>query len=165
MEEDEIRQLQEENRSLKEEKESGDRGLEETKAKIAERDAAFGPVKDEMERARVELTERNAEVERLNESTATLNENLARAVNAYREEVVRANPGLTLELVGGETVDEVNASLEKAKGVVELVRKSLESGMAEDRVPAGAPPRTAPDLSSLTPVEKIKYAIGGNSNR
>jgi len=165
LEESDLIQLQEENRCLREEKETGDRELEETRARLDERDAAFAPVKEELEKVRNELAGRDAEIEKLNEDTAALGDGLARAVNAYREEVIRATPGLTPELVGGETVEEVNASLEKAKGVIESVRKSLEAGRAEGKVPAGAPPRTVPDLSSLSPAEKIKYAIGGNSSR
>lgn len=165
MDENEIRQLQEENRCLKEERDAGARELEDARARLAERDSAFGPVKKELEKVKGELAGRDAEMEKLKEGTAGLSESLARAVNAYREEVIRATPGLTHDLVSGETVEEVNASLEKAKGVIESVRKSLEDKREEGRVPAGAPPRSTPDLSSLSPAEKIKYAIGGNSNR
>jgi len=109
-----------------------------------------------------ELAARDSQLQTLGETAAALGASLARAVAAYKGMVVRANPGLTPELISGETVDEVDASLERAKGIIASVRKSLQAEYAGARVPAGAPPRTPPDLSSLSPIEKIKHAIGGN---
>ncbi|MDD5509536.1 MAG: hypothetical protein PHI12_01805 [Dehalococcoidales bacterium] len=119
-------------------------------------------VSGETEQLKGELAAKNSEIQTLGETAAALGASLARAVTAYKGMVVRANPGLTPELISGETVDEVDASLERARGIIASVRKSLETEYAGARVPAGAPPRTHPDLSSLSPIEKIKHAIGGN---
>ena len=108
-------------------------------------------------------TAKDAELKTLGETSSALGDSLTRAITAYKGLVIQASPGLTPELITGETVDEVNASLEKARGVIEAVRKSLEAEWVGAKVPAGAPPRTPPDLSALSPIEKIKHAIGGNS--
>ena len=162
MDENEIRAIQEENETLRGEKEAAAE-LEQLKSQLTERDAAFNPLREEMEQLKDELIAKDTELKTLGETTSTLGDSLTQAIPAYKGRVIQANPGLTPELITGETVDEVNASLEKAKGVIEAVRKSLEAERAGAKVPAGAPPRTPPDLSSLSPIEKIKHAIGGNS--
>ena len=163
MDENEIKAIQEENETLKGEKEAAAAELEQLKGQLAERDAAFSPLREELEQLKGELTAKDTELKTLGETTSTLGDSLTQAMTAYKGLVIQASPGLTPELITGETVDEVNASLEKAKGVIEAVRKSLEGERVGAKVPAGAPPRTPPDLSSLSPIEKIKHAIGGNS--
>ena len=46
-----------------------------------------------------------------------------------------------------------------AQGVVEKVKKALEARLLRERVPAGAPHRATPELSSLSPREKIAYGL------
>ena len=46
------------------------------------------------------------------------------------------------------------------KALVTKVKQGLEIEISLARVPAGAPERTLPDLSALSPREKIQYAIG-----
>jgi hypothetical protein len=65
------------------------------------------------------------------------------------------------ELITGDTIESINESLKKAKTLVSQVRQGLETEIAGAKIPAGAPPRTPPDLSALSPREKIQYAIGG----
>jgi chromosome segregation ATPase len=163
VDENEIRAIQEENETLKGEKEAATAELEQLKGRLTERDAAFTPLREEMEQLKDDFIVKGTELKALGETTSTLGDSLTEAITAYKGLVIQANPGLTSELITGETVDKVNASLEKAKGVIEAVRKSLEAERAGAKVPAGAPPRTPPDLSSLSPIEKIKHAIGGNT--
>jgi len=40
----------------------------------------------------------------------------------------------------------------------------MEEEVSKARIPAGAPQRVPPDLSALSPREKIQYAIGGSSS-
>ncbi len=99
------------------------------------------------------------------ESDVTLSEakqSLANAVVAYKAVVVQANPYITEELITGNTIDELNQSVEKAKTLIAQVRTSIEAEIASGKVPAGAPARTPPDLSALSPREKIQYAIKGS---
>lgn len=91
----------------------------------------------------------------------TANQSLAGAVASYRAVVVRANPEVIEELIDGETIASVDESLEKAKALVSKVRQGIEAEISMAKVPVGAPERTSPDLSALSPREKIRYAIGG----
>ncbi len=97
----------------------------------------------------------------LEERLTTLNNSLAKAVASYKAMVVQANPEVIEELISGDTVESINESLEKAKDLVSRVRQGVEAEISLAKVPAGAPERTSPDLSALSPREKIQYAIGG----
>ena len=97
----------------------------------------------------------------LEEKLETANRSLAEAVASYRAIVVQANPEVIEELIEGETITSVDESLEKAKALVSKVRQGVEAEISLAKVPVGAPERTSPDLSTLSPQEKIRYAIGG----
>ncbi len=92
----------------------------------------------------------------------SLNDELKNVVVAYKVVVVQANPYIPEELITGNTMDELNQSVEKAKTLIAQVRTSIEAESASGKVPAGAPARTPPDLSALSPREKIQYAIKGS---
>ena len=89
----------------------------------------------------------------------SLNDSLSQAVSAYKTAVAQANPTIPGELITGDTIEAVDQSLESAKSLVSAVRASIEAEIAAGKVPAGAPARTPPDLSALSPREKIQYAI------
>ena len=115
-----------------------------------------------------ELTKANARIIELepaladkDSEMATLKQSLAEAVASYKTMVVQANPQVFEELITGDTIEAINDSLEKAKTLVSRVRQGLEAEITAGKVPAGAPERTPPDLSALSPREKINYAIGG----
>jgi hypothetical protein len=93
------------------------------------------------------------------EEAALLKGALAAAVAKYREAMLSRLPQIPEELVRGETVDEIDASLELATQLVSRVRQQLEAEESSRAVPAGAPPRTTPDLSALAPSEKIAYGL------
>ncbi len=96
----------------------------------------------------------------LEERVKTLNNSLAEALASYRAMVVKANPEVIEELIGGDNIEAINESLKKAKTLVSKVRQGLEAEISLAKVPAGAPGRTSPDISALSPREKIQYAIG-----
>lgn len=95
---------------------------------------------------------------------STLKDSLSGAVTKYRAAVLAGMPDVPEDLVKGTTIEEIDASLETARGIIAKVRQQLESEAEAKRVPAGAPPRTPQDLSALTPAEKIAYALGRNTN-
>ena len=99
-----------------------------------------------------------------NDNLNKLNERLSQAAASYKALVIQSNPDVPEELVTGDSIEAINNSLASAKELVSKVRKSMETEISLARVPAGAPERTAPDLSSLSPREKIQYAIGGPSS-
>ena len=118
----------------------------------------------ELERA---VAEKEAEIARLKDGAAemekkaaSLGESLSKAVAGYREAVVLANPEVLAELIAGDSIELIDASLARGKELVSKVKRGVEAAFSQMRVPAGAPERTAPDLSALSAREKIQYAIG-----
>ena len=95
------------------------------------------------------------------EKLSTISHSLAEAVASYRALVAQSNPEVLEELITGDTIEAINESLEKAKTLASRVRQGLEAEITAGKVPAGAPIRTPPNLSALSPREKINYAIGG----
>ena len=96
------------------------------------------------------------------ETLVEVRNSLAEAVASYRALVAEANPDIPDELITGDSIATVAQSLASARNLVSSVKKGLEAEIARTRVPAGAPQRTPPDLSALSPREKIQIAIGGN---
>ena len=90
---------------------------------------------------------------------AVLKGSLSGAVAKYRAALLATAPEIPTELVKGESIDEIDASLEQARGIVSKVRQQLEADAEANKVPAGAPERTPQDLSALSPAEKIAYAL------
>jgi len=104
------------------------------------------------------VTLKQGTVESVEKATA-LQESLNLAVSAYKTAVAQTNPAVPGELITGDTIEAVDQSLESTKSLVSTVRASIEAEIASGKVPAGAPARSAPDLESLSPREKIQYAI------
>jgi chromosome segregation ATPase len=85
------------------------------------------------------------------------------AAERYRDLVVKTEPALPAELIAGDTVDAVDAAVESARAMVGRVRSHLEAQAHAARVPAGAPPRSSPDLSAMTPEQKIRHGLARRS--
>ena len=96
---------------------------------------------------------------RIKELTDSFND----AVSAYKGVVAAANPAVPVHLITGDTIEAVDAALVSASALVTQVRTTIEAEIAAGKVPAGAPPRTAPDLSALTAREKIAHAVANKS--
>ena len=94
---------------------------------------------------------------------STLKDSLSGAVAKYRAALLAGMPDVPDDLVKGTTIEEIDSSLETARGIIAKVRQQLESEAEAKRVPAGAPQRTPQDLSALTPAEKIAYALSRSS--
>ena len=108
-----------------------------------------------------EVADRDNQLEALGQAMAESDRALAQAVSAHLTSVVRANPDVPDELITGDTIEAIDRSLENARSLISRVKQGLEAEASRTRVPAGAPQRMPPDLSALTPREKINYAIGG----
>ena len=128
---------------------SRDRQVSRLEQAIADKDSQINNLKQS-------LTESDEQQKRLSDS-------LAQAVASYRSLVISANPEVPEELITGDTIEAINQSLIKAKKLVSQVRQGLEAEAMQARFPSGAPVRTPPDLSALSPKEKIQYAMGGVS--
>ena len=154
---DEVEEAVSEVDGLKLEKESLTRELKSRDAAIARLEKALADKDGEMTTMKQALDNSKRMLDEIGKS-------LPQAVSAYRELAVQANPGLLAEMVKGNTIEEINESLKSARAIVEKVRQEMDTEAARVRVPAGAPQRIPPDLSALSPREKIQYAIGGSSS-
>ena len=123
-------------------------------ARIAELEEALADKDGDIAALEQLKTEREGEL-------STLNSSLNEAIASYRTMVIQTNPEVMEELISGDNIEAINESLEKAKSLISRVRQGLETEISLTRVPAGAPERRSPDLSALSPSEKIQYAIGG----
>ena len=81
------------------------------------------------------------------------------AVTAYKKLAVSSNPLFSAELITGNTIAEVDASMQKINDLAGLVRSKIEADIKSVSVPAGAPERSGPDTSGLSPREKIKQGL------
>ena len=81
------------------------------------------------------------------------------AVCAYRKLAVSASPLYSDDIISGSSVEEIDTSIKKVNGLVKKMRSSLEAELKDLTIPAGAPERSAPDLSGLSPREKIKQGL------
>ncbi|MBI4186055.1 MAG: hypothetical protein HY530_00925 [Chloroflexi bacterium] len=121
---------------------------------IAEREQALGL-------AHARIADLEQEVAGLNQRLTAASDSLFQAIAGYKALVIKSNPGVLEEMVTGDTIAEIDASLEKTRAIIARVKQGLEAELALARVPAGAPQRAPLDLSALSSREKIKYAIGG----
>jgi hypothetical protein len=113
----------------------------------------------ELEQLQAQLTQLETQRVAYETQVVMLKGNLTQAVGKYRTRLLAESPEVPEELVRGDTPEEVDASFAAARQVVERIRQKLETQTSAERVPAGAPARGLPDLSSLSPAEKIAYGL------
>lgn len=145
---DEVEILKRQNEELIRELKDRDATILKLEQERADRDSEIAALKQAMKDTE----------DRINE----INDNLAQAVAAYKERVIQGNPGVPADMIAGETVEEIDESLEKALVLIEKVRQEIEAEASKMRIPGGAPQRKPIDLSGLSAREKIRYAIGGS---
>ena len=122
---------------------------------VAEADTLRDDVRAAGEAASAAAAESSALRDQLGEAERRMRTSAER----YRDLVVRTEPALPAELIAGDTVEDVDASVEAARAMVSRVRSHIEAQAQAARVPAGAPPRSAPDLGALSPEQKIRYGL------
>lgn len=86
------------------------------------------------------------------------------AVARYRDAALAAEPDLPADLISGETLEEVDASLAAARRTVAQIRQRLaeEAETAESFArgfPAGAPARLGPSTEGMSAAEKIARGL------
>lgn len=84
---------------------------------------------------------------------------LRTAAERYRDLVVRTEPELPPEMITGEDIDAIEASAAAAREMVERVRSRIGQVRNVPRIPAGSPQRGAPDVSALSPEQKIRLGL------
>ncbi len=82
------------------------------------------------------------------------------AVARYREAMLAAEPDLPPEMVRGESIEEVDASIVAARTMVARVRERVEARRPSERgFPAGAPARESSPPGHLTARQKIAAGL------
>lgn len=156
MSNEELTQVQEELASTQAEFEQLQVAAADREARAAQLETQLSELREEMAQTRGRAQAREQE---LGEQARALEGQVQSAAQRYRELALEQAPELPAELVAGETVEEVDAALQRARETVSKVRGHLESQAQADRVPVGAPPRSEPDLSALSAEEKIRYGL------
>ena len=130
-------------------------------ARITELEGLLAQKEEELSLANTRIAELEQALAELDTKLTDTTNALSQAIASYKAVVIKSKPGVIEELITGDNIEEIDASLERAKTLIVRVRKGLEEEVAATRVPAGAPQRVPLDLSTLSPREKIQYAIGG----
>jgi len=90
---------------------------------------------------------------------AQVKEAKGQALAKYLDVVRLANPAIPQDIIAGDTIEEIDTSVEKGKAIVESVKKAMEAEASQAKVPAGAPTRGEISPEGLTPREKIAAGI------
>lgn len=130
--------------------------LEETLAQLREEQSQLSA---SLHEAESQLAARDEEMVTLRQEVEALRASLKAAASKYRHALLASQPEVPPDLVNGETVEEVDQQLEAALRMIAQLRGHLESQAQALRVPSGAPARRAPDLSALSPGEKIVHGL------
>jgi septal ring factor EnvC (AmiA/AmiB activator) len=130
--------------------------LEETLAQLREEHSQLSA---SLLEAQTQLAARDEELAAVRQEAEALQASLKAAAGKYRDALLASRPEVPPDLVAGETVEEVDRQLEGALRMVTQLRSHLESQAQAQRVPTGAPARRAPDLSALSPGEKIVHGL------
>ena len=141
----ELESLRRENQQLWEQVESAGSIVARLEETMTQRDAEIAALREAGEAARREST--------------GLSGSLMEAVRTYRDLVLQTEPGLPSDMVVGGTIAEIIEAADKARAVVDGVRRAIEAENTRNHVSAGAPARSAPDVSALSSREKIRFAL------
>jgi hypothetical protein len=83
-------------------------------------------------------------------------------LDAVRELVLRAHPEVVPELIGGETIEALLASVEPAEAAWRRLAERIERPPAAPAVPAGGARPAAVDPDRLPASEKIRRGLARN---
>ena len=127
--------------------------------RIAELQAEGEALRAEQSNLQASLSEAKTGSEAAAAELASTREAKDMAVAKYLGMAKALNPNIPEGILAGETIEEIDTSVEKGKAIVESVTKAMEAEAAAIKVPAGAPTRGEIALEGLTPREKIAAGI------
>jgi chromosome segregation ATPase len=133
--------------------------LEEERQARAAVEAALGEKDTLISDLQAQLSEARQATESLRAEGLAVSGRYSDAVSRYLDAVRLANPAVPGDVIAGGTIEEIDASVGKARAIADSVKKVLESQAREARVPAGAPARGEISLEGLSPREKIAAGI------
>lgn len=148
-------QLEEE----KEAKAAAEAALAEKDTRIAELQAEGKALRAERSNLQASLSEAKTGSEATAAELVSTKEAKDQAMAKYLGMAKALNPAIPEGIIAGDTIEEIDASIEKGKGIVEAVKKAMEAEASQAKVPAGAPARGEISLEGLTPREKIAAGI------
>ena len=97
---------------------------------------------------------------------AKFQEDTAAATGKYLEAVRSLNAAIPADVITGDTIEAIDASVAQAQAIADAVRQTLADEAKKGKVPAGAPTRVI-NLDGLTAKEKIALGLsqqkGGNA--
>jgi len=131
------------------------------KTRLNELEKTLAAKDEELGKARALISDLEVSMAEASDEKSNLNESLSQAILNYKALVIQSNPGIPEELIYGGSIEAINESLKSAGELVAKVRNGVEAEISSVKVPAGAPQRKSIELSTLSPREKIQYAIGG----
>jgi len=126
---------------------------------MATKDTRIAELEAQVTEFTTQLEGKTRELEASTAELATVNQAKGEAVAKYLDMAKALNPTIPGGIIAGETIEEINESINKGKAIVEAVRKTMEAEAAGTKVPAGAPPRGEISLEGLSPREKIAAGI------
>ena len=133
--------------------------LEEERQAKAAAETALADKDTRIAALEAELSEAKQGSEAVTAELAQVKEAHSQAISKYLDAVRLANPTIPQDIIAGDTIEDIDASLARATTIAESVKASLEAQAKEAKVPAGAPPRTEISLEGLSPREKIAAGI------
>jgi septum formation inhibitor MinC len=166
MEEEEVVLLEEQLAEAQADIERLQEALAEATARATTHEAEGAEMRRQLAVARRDIAERQVamsghadERESLRAAVTAAEERARLAAGRYRETLLALDPSVPAELLEGDTLETIDESLARARETVAQVRQQMEQAAAAQRVPAGSPARTPPDLSALSPMEKIRAGL------
>ncbi|HEX5368550.1 MAG TPA: hypothetical protein VFY10_03965 [Dehalococcoidia bacterium] len=133
--------------------------LADSEALVAQRTDDATALQRQLAEQEQALNRRGSEVEELRAALGGAEAEARTAAESYRGLVLQREPDLPADLIGGDSVAEIDASVSRARQTIAQVRQHMEEQAQALRVPAGAPARGGPDVSGLTPGEKIRLGM------
>jgi len=130
-----------------------EQALEEKDARIAQLEADINQVTES-------LNGKTGELEEAATKLSNVSSVLTDAVSKYLSVTRETNPTVPADIITGDTIEEIDLSLEKGIGIVASGKKSIASQAAEGTGPAGAPERGGEiGLETMSAREKISAGI------
>jgi len=133
--------------------------LEEEKAATAAKDTRIAELEAQVAEFSGILENKTADLEAATTELANTKEARGQAVAKYLGMAKALNPTIPEGIIAGETIEEIEQSVEKGKAIVAAVKKAIQAEAAATKVPAGAPTRGEISLEGLSPREKIAAGL------
>ena len=133
--------------------------LAEARATLTDKDAAIASLQTQLGEVQSGFDAQAGLMAKFQEDTAA-------ATGKYLEAVRSLNAAIPADVITGDTIEDIDASVAHAQAIADAVRQTLADEAKKAKVPAGAPTR-AINLDGLTAKEKIALGLsqqkGGNA--